>query len=301
MANVKRTINVADIKSTVQKVVEEDRENLISEIKTIIDNRLTEFEEKVTLKVLALDNILIGKCDEIDALKVQVNDLAAKNTSQEADLNQLRSEFEALKLNLNDIKAVSDDSEKLASLIINNVKTVEAKIEERTNRQMRKTLVIKGIKELKHESWEDTHNLVAETICSNIKHCSYDDAYDMFDRIHRGPPTKNASKVGKRDIYAALNQWDDCEYLIDKFRKLNRKDKNLQIYIDYKYGPLTTQRQNEALKTRREMLDNNDIVQGYISYPAKLFVKRSTNSEWEMFKDFSREFIPGTSLDFSIY
>ena len=88
--------------------------------------------------------------------------------------------------------------------------------------------------------------------------------------------------------------------MIDRFRKLNRKNKNLKIYIDYKYGPLTTQRRNEALKRRREMIDNDEIVQGYISYPAKFFVKRNTHSEWEMLKDYSRELIPGTSLNFSI-
>ena len=152
MANVKRTVNVADIKLTVQKVVEEDRENLVSEIRSIIDSRLTEFEEKIALKILALDEVLNEKCQEIECLKVQVNDLAAKSTSQEAELDQLRGDFESLKLNLNEMKNVTDDSEKLASVIINNVETVEAKMEERANRQMRKTLVIKGIQEVKHES-----------------------------------------------------------------------------------------------------------------------------------------------------
>ena len=43
---------------------------------------------------------------------------------------------------------------------------------------------------------EDTHKLVAETICSNIKGCSYDDAHEMFDRIHRGPLIKTQAKLG---------------------------------------------------------------------------------------------------------
>ena len=109
-----------------------------------------------------------------------------------------------------------------------------------------------------------------------------------------------AAKKNKFDFWTFPNQWSDWEFLIDNFRKINRKNKNLRIYIDYKYGPLTTQRRNEALKMRRQMINNDEIVQGYISYPAKLIAKRNVNSEWELIKDYSKEIIPVTSLDFSI-
>ena len=164
---------------------------------------------------------------------------------------------------------------------------------------MRKTIVVKGIKENAHESWDDTRELVARTISDNIKTVSFDDAYDMLDRVHRSPPTKNPSKIGKRDIYAALNYWDDSQFLINNFRKLNRRKDNFNIYIDYKYGPLTTRRRNQALKRRRELLESGVIVQGYVSYPAKLFVKHDKNDDnYVLLENFSNEDVVDVSLTF---
>ena len=162
---------------------------------------------------------------------------------------------------------------------------------------MRKTLVFKGISEDGKETWDDTREILAETISQNIKRFSYDDAYDLFDRVHRSSPTTNARKHNKRDIFAALHTWDDCEFIINMFTKLNRKNPNLKIYVDYKYGPLTTRRRNEALKMRRELLNDGTIARGYISYPAKLCVKYNTNDkDWVVHENFSKRSIPGRSL-----
>ena len=109
----------------------------------------------------------------------------------------------------------------------------------------------------------------------------------MLERVHRSAPTKNPAKVGRRDIYAAIHEWDDAEYLTRSFRTLNRKNRNLKLYLNYKYGPMTTRRRNYALKIRRRLLEENKIVQGFISFPAKLMVKTSADAQWEVLDDYS--------------
>ena len=294
----KRTVNVADIKLTVQTAIDEVRDKIINDLTALLDNRLTEFENDISSKILNLENVITQKSNEIDAQQDQISDLVALNNSQGAEIDKLWCEVNELKTASNAGKLVSENQEKLSSTIIKNIQTVEERVEERTNRQMRKTLVIKGVQEDGKESWDDTRDIVASVISKYITKCSFDDAYEMLDRVHRSPPTKNPNKVGKRDIYAALNTWDDCEYLIDCFRKINRRNKNLNIYFDYKYWPLTTRRRNMALKRRRELLQNGDIVQGFISYPAKLIVKFNANDEYQLLENFSEMAVPDLSLSF---
>ena len=172
-----------------------------------------------------------------------------------------------------------------------NLKALEERIEDRTNRQLRKTIVISGIREQKgEETWADTKRVVANTISKHIKDVDYTEALDMLERVHRSAPTRNENKKGKRDIYAAIRDWEDCEFLTRSFRKLNAKKRDLRIHFNNKYGPMTTRRRNLALRKRRELLDSNEIHSAYIAFPAKLIIKKdsSADTKWVVFEDFSK-------------
>ena len=302
----RRTVNAASVK----QMLEEDREaclkhisdtisrdmkalntDLINKLTTVIDERF----ENYTVKISELENIANKNIVEISTLHSDIADMKIRNDEQSSEIENLKQEITLIKEQNMNIMNLSDKS-------ISNIKKLEDRIEERTNRQLRKTIVIKGIQELVGgESWTDTRELVAETLHKHIKHLSYDEALDMFERVHRGPPTKNIGKKNSRDIYAALHEWDDGEYLTRTFRKLNAKNKNLKIYIDYKYGPLTTRRRSEALKLRKELISDGTIVGGYIAYPAKLFVKSAAGDvDYTLLKDFSELEVPGASLNFEV-
>ena len=63
---------------------------------------------------------------------------------------------------------------------------VEEKLEERTNRQLRKTLVFRGIKqEAAERSWKDCEEVLAKEIASTLE-IDCKDARNMIDRCHRG-------------------------------------------------------------------------------------------------------------------
>ena len=61
------------------------------------------------------------------------------------------------------------------------------------------------------------------------------------------------------------------------------------------YGPLTSERRRLAMKERKILKDNNDIVSGYVAFPAKLMVKKTSNGKYQCHKDFS-----GVSVKLSI-
>ena len=257
----------------MSRLFKSECKDLLSDITKIIDDRLGLVSERITL----IESSMSVVESEISVLKSAVSDLGEITERQSAEIVDLRAEITELK----SLPFVDDSSLRKC------VNDLEERVVDRTNRQLRKTLVITGINEIENESWSDTKKLVAKAISKNLN-MHYDDAYDMLERVHRSAPTTLGKKIGRRDIYAAIHDWEDCEFLTRKFRQLNGKNRNLNIHFNYKYGPLTTRRRNGALKLRRELIDQKKIVQAYISFPAKLLVKYSEAEEFEVYEDFSK-------------
>ena len=154
-------------------------------------------------------------------------------------------------------------------------------LEERTNRQLRKTLVFRGIPEADGEkNWQHTENLVASKIAETLGVTS-DETINMIDRCHRGGNPKYYQNKN-RPIYAAMHSWKQCEDII----WTARKKKN--ILVDYKYGPMTSKRRFLALKKRRELIDSGTIVKGHVSYPARLMGKGPNDNRYKLIEDFSQ-------------
>lgn len=160
---------------------------------------------------------------------------------------------------------------------------IEERIEERTNRQMRKTLVFRGIKESAQEkTWEQTDKLLASTIGKALD-VNDDDAAAMIDRCHRGGNKTFYQREGRtRPVYAAMMCWKDCEEIIKRFRT-----NSTNVYCDYKYGPRTTIRRNLALKRRSELKANGTLDKAYIQFPARLMGKKHDEPNYQMIEDFS--------------
>ena len=64
--------------------------------------------------------------------------------------------------------------------------------------------------------------------------------------------------------------------------------KKEELFVDYKFGPLTTRRRNLALKKRRELLNNGTVTQAHVAYPARLLGKSKADKRYRLNKDFSK-------------
>ena len=148
--------------------------------------------------------------------------------------------------------------------------------EERTNRQLRETLVYRNVPEVKDdESYADTKDLLAKLISDNCENISYEEAYGEIKRPHRETKRRNNEnhyRAGKRLIFAAFHSWDLCLQIIETFRSKCIRNRDFVIAAEQKYGPLTSRRRSLALQKRKELKDNGVISSGYINFPAKLMV-----------------------------
>ena len=158
---------------------------------------------------------------------------------------------------------------------------IEELIEERTNRQLRKTLVIRGVPENDGERWADTEKILTDNL-SKILNIAPVEAQSLIDRCHRGGSVEYYKKNGRpRPIFAAMHSWKKCEEIIWKSRKQRG------VFVDYKYGPWTTLRRNLALKRRRELLDSGELSKAHVAYPARLMGLKGNDKRYKLIEDFS--------------
>ena len=172
--------------------------------------------------------------------------------------------------------AIKDAGEK------ERVRALEEKVEERTNRQLRKTLVIRGVPEQQNERWGETDAILSSVIAKTLN-VPQQEAEKMIDRCHRGGNPKYHRENNKqRPIYAAIHRCKDCETIIWEARKKKT------VLVDYKYGPITIIRRNMALKKRREVHDGTFISKAHVAYPARLMGKGPGDAKHKLIEDFSK-------------
>ena len=149
---------------------------------------------------------------------------------------------------------------------------------------LRNTLVFKGIpKKAGEKSWNDTTDVLIKTVAHDLN-LKPEKVSNIFERVHRGRDREN----GPPHIFAKVFNWNNSEHLKSDFRGLNIK-KRSTIKCDQKYGPRTSNRRNQALVCRRNLLDNKQIVQGFLKFPAKLMVKLEGESKYIVHHDYSND------------
>ena len=199
-------------------------------------------------------------------------------------VKQLANEVAELRTELSKIKKGNCSEPSLTEYIHKFKKEVEEQIEDRTNRQLRKTLVFKGIPESDDEkSWQETKSLLSEKIGMSLR-ITKEKAASMIDRCHRGGDKKFYREKRKcRPIYAAMHNWDDCEKICQAARSMN------QYSADYKYGPKTTKRRNLALQKRKELKENGSLQKAFLKFPACLMGKRLAMTNIELSRIFLKQ------------
>ena len=245
--------------------------------------------------VLQKDALLAEFAIKQDQLKAELlAEFTKKQEKWEADLSEVKQIADQ---NTNDIAMLKQTIVTLVDINkeqTKNIGDLTERVEERTNRQLRNTLVFKGIPDVEGEkdqgskSWHITRQLLANKIAENIDGLDEEVAFKLLERVHRGKESK--FNKGRRPIYAKLFDWNDCEKIKECFRFANMENRELNIYCEQMYGPRTRFRRNKAFIERKALKDDNKIVSGFVAYPAKLMVKytRNKSEQYTQIKDFSK-------------
>jgi len=213
-----------------------------------------------------------------------------------------------------DVTLLQEENANMRAKLQNVIKEqvdIQEVVEENKNRQLRKTLIFKGIPEQKFpdqsntnsngsqrmnpESWDDTATILA-TVMSETLDKTVEQARAMVERCHRGAPNPRYKGNAPRPIFAAFVDWRDSELVKVAFRKHNLNARNTAnetaaVYVEQKVGPRTTIRRNIAMKERKRLIATESIFNGYVSHPARLMVKdsRAIGAKYKLYRDYSKE------------
>ena len=178
---------------------------------------------------------------KIDKIECIADDALQHSNVNNGMIIKLQTDIEDLTTRVNSLKKENGMLNVSSTASEITIKSLETKVEDSVNRHLRKTLVVKGIKESPRETWTMTEQLLASTISeASDGKVTDEEAARMIERAHRSAP--NREKKGRRDIYVKLYDWKDAEYIKKIFTHINIKDKQFRIYCEQKYGPLTTAR-----------------------------------------------------------
>ena len=230
-----------------------------------------------------LNPIVTALQASLDSVTLVGNNALALVEKLEERVKTLEKENKELKKNVNDNTK--------------DIKRLEEKIEDRTNRQLRKTLVFRGVPEIvrgegdakKLESWEETEALLAEKV-AEVCGIQVEEAAKKLERVHRSAPNPRYEGGAPRPIFAACYDWKFSEHCKKSFKDENIKKKT-KTTCEQKYGPLTTARRNLAMQERRKLLNGREIVSGYLAFPAQLMVRKTSEGKFFYYKDFSKNYI----------
>ena len=229
------------------------------ELKQLLNDNKTELLESFSNRLADVENQLTLNDERMTKLERTVN-----------ENNDVVKELESK------IATLEEENSQLKSMALpKKIKDLEEKVEERTNRQLRETLVFKNVEETNtNESWAETKDLLAHLISDNVDGITYEHAKSQIKRAHRerSRKTDDGKRKGTRRIFAAFHSWDMSEQIKETFRQKCINNRDYNIMAEQKYGPLTTWRRQKALEKRKRLKEEGIISSGFIDFPAKLMI-----------------------------
>ena len=282
-------IKVHGTRANMSNVLKTDMEQIKSDFETALSTAVQTIQQSMNDNLRPINDTLARLDININNNSVEIEEQGRAILTLKAENSRLQQAIDDLTSRIGNIEIKSAQQvhqpNEMNTKLTEEIEKVKERVEERTNRQLRQTLVIKGVPEQPKETWEQTKQLLAHTIAENVQ-TTYTSAYQLLNRVHRSAPSDNPNKRGQRDIYANIYSWDHCTRLVDDFRHLNVRGQS-NIHVEFKYGPLTTNRRIQAMGRRKELKAAGHIISGYVAYPARLMVKATGTTTYRMIEDFS--------------
>ena len=157
-------------------------------------------------------------------------------------------------------------------------------LDDAINRSMRGNLVFHNVPEEKDENPEATKALLANILADHFNKDQNDVMYDIV-RAHRSAAKPDSNKC--RPIFVKFAREDVAEGInIDLSRRENKTKSGVYFKCTKQYIKALQDRRNDALVKRRELLDDNSIIKGFVEYPAKLIVMFAGQSKYSKHSEY---------------
>ena len=258
---------------------------LNGDTKQSIDKSEKNLKHYIDEKCSALGELVKLNKESISKVKGTVVEIKTLASENKTEIQKLAERIHYLEVDNQNLK-LAETNTKTNDVQAIHIATLQHRIEDQTNRGCRRTLIVKGVNEAPKETWNNTKQILTDTLADLCKIEDKNKLFRCIERVHRGGKVKKDDrKEGKRDIHVLFFDWNDSQMILSEFLKHGR---GKGVYVEQRYGPDTTFRRNKAKEERRKLMNNKEITSGYVQYPAKLMVKFTRDdTKYTMMKDFS--------------
>ena len=265
---------LTEIKEAILKRIDGLGEE-ISEIKAALDefkDALTSIKKTADLAFTTAKNnetLIHGSITDIEQMKTNMNTLLDNNKTLTERNNLLEERIMIIETNINASVEACSVNEQTA----NKITCLETELEDVKNRSMRSTLIFKNIPG-NEKSWDETTSILIE----NLAYTTDKIKQEINANISRAHRLKgNTTKDGPKSTICSFSNW--------RFADRIKRDiiassiaKKTKIIVDQKFSPQLTERRNQALLRRKDLM-KDQTKQIYLDYPAKLMVKKKGSNE----------------------
>lgn len=263
----------------------------MKEIKDAIQG-LNEQMVALDAKIMSNHQEVMNKIELVEKKTNEALNIATKN---QTDILKLKEDNKKLK------EEITNQQNEINAKTADHIMKVEAQLkatlielDDLRNRSMRSTLVFKNIREEPNETWEDTCQIMSSFIATKLD-LSYTKEFidSMISRAHRGAEKDRESngrqhqqREGSKPIFVKFVNWRVAEEIKSRVIQLNAQ-KRTKVVVNQMYSKEITTRRNNALRRRREILEEDGSIQIKLDYPAVLkFKKKGTRNGWDTLETF---------------
>ena len=263
----------------------------MKEIKDAIQG-LNEQMVALDAKIMSNHQEVMNKIELVEKKTNEALNIATKN---QTDILKLKEDNKKLK------EEITNQQNEINAKTADHIMKVEAQLkatlielDDLRNRSMRSTLVFKNIREEPNETWEDTCQIMSSFIATKLD-LSYTKEFidSMISRAHRGAEKDQESngrqhqqREGSKPIFVKFVNWRVAEEIKSRVIQLNAQ-KRTKVVVNQMYSKEITTRRNNALRRRREILEEDGSIQIKLDYPAVLkFKKKGTRNGWDTLETF---------------
>ena len=188
--------------------------------------------------------------------------------------------------NKTNIEKNTQEIEKLKQILHvkdNVIQVLQNDLAEQTDRQMRSTLIIRGIPlEQNEKSWDDTAEALANYLYEKMG-WDRNMIKNDIDRIHRG--SKDENRSGPPPIFAKFVSWRASQKLLTAIIKAN-KQRRINATVHPMFSKHTQANYDTANRIKRELKKDESKKDWitFVKYPGILMVKKSRDDKYEEYE-----------------
>ena len=248
-------------------------DKLSKDLTTKIEAKYDELTVTFTSKISAIDKTLtnfrqyVGS--EITKTKDRLDNLE-QLIPEGLDLVTLQNEVTALKYRTEQLEAKLNTQE-------NVNESISKLLDDQVNRNLRKTLIFRGIQGNYNESWSKTSNKLAKFLSDiDQNHLRFGDILHDIDRAHRPNENNETDRNGQSStppIFVQFNTWKAAQYYMHQVIDYNKKSRNeaaVSVYVDQMYSKELTERRKKAIDLRKQRRTDGDKSKMLVKFPATL-------------------------------